>query len=596
MLQTLTDSRLANVGAQAICDTFDAYHAQFKTITRRARTHFERRDWHAMQRDAAARLDLYAEVIGRIVAEIRELLGERDHDKLVWASIKAVYSGLIAARDDWELAETFFNSVSRRIFTTVGVDRQIEFVDSDFDTPPTASTQPMFRTYTAPRSLTTLIESVLADFAFAVPYEDRRRDAQLAAETIGGYLSTLDSRPVIERAELFDSIFYRGKGAYLIGRIWCNGWRLPLVLALRNHEHGVVVDAVLLTEDEVSILFSFTRSYFHVEVARPYDLVAFLQQLLPRKPRGELYIALGCNKHGKTELYRHLLRHLRQCDDQFIIAPGAPGMVMLVFTLPSYDMVFKIIRDSFDDPKTLTRAEVMAKYRLVFKHDRAGRLIDAQEFEHLEFDRALFSEALLDQMRRLAANTVDLNGARVVIRHLYVERRVCPLNMYVREAGAKAIESAVVDYGRAIKDLAAANVFPGDILLKNFGVTRHGRVVSYDYDELCLITDCNFVNTPASHDDIEELSAEPWFAVRENDVFPSEFQTWLGLDEPWRSLFMEHHADLYKVDFWRDRQARLRDGEVIDIRPYPQDKRLNNSRDKVAMGCSPTTATCLHPI
>ena len=569
MPQTLTDSRLANVGASTICDAFEAYHAQFKTITRRARTHFEKRDWHAMQTDAAARLDFYGEFIGRIVAEVRDLLGTRSNDKLVWAGLKAVYSGLIAPRDDWELAETFFNSVTRRIFATVGVDGQIEFVDSDFDTPPSTSTQPMFRTYPGPPSLDALIENILADFAFAVPYEDCRRDARLAAEAIG-------ADRAIERAEVFGSIFYRGKGAYLIGRIWCQGSPMPLVLALRNHEHGIVLDAVLASEDEVSILFSFTRSYFHVEVARPYDLVRFLQELLPLKPRGELYIALGYNKHGKTELYRHFLRHLQGCADQFIIAPGAPGMVMLVFTLPSYDTVFKIIRDSFEDPKTLTRAEVMAKYRLVFKHDRAGRLIDAQEFEHLEFDRTLFSEPLLDQMRRFAAQTVHLNGRRVVIRHLYVERRVWPLNMYVREATAEAIEPAVVDYGRAIKDLAAANVFPGDILLKNFGVTRHGRVVSYDYDELCLITDCNFVTMPPSHDDIEELSPEPWFAVRENDVFPAEFKTWLGLDEPWRSLFMKHHADLYAVDFWRDRQVRLRADEVIDIRPYPESKRLNN--------------------
>ena len=578
MLPTLTDSRLANFGAQAIYEAFDAYLEQFATITRRARTHFERRDGHAMQADAAARLDLYTEVLARIVLEIHGLLGARVKDTLVWASVKAVYSGLIASRDQWELAETFFNSVTRRIFTTVGVDPQIEFVDSDFDAPPTKSTRPMFRSYLAPSSLAALIEKILADVAFAVAYEDRGRDARLAAEVIGGYLHGLGRGVAVDRAELLTSIFYRGKGAYLIGRMWCGGSSLPLVLALQHREGGIVLDAVLFTEDEVSILFSFTRSYFHVEVARPHDLVHFLQEIMPRKPLGELYTAIGCNKHGKTEMYRHLLHHLNRADDQFIIAPGAPGMVMVVFTLPSYDSVFKVIKDCFDEPKTTTREEVMAKYYLVFKHDRAGRLIDAQEFEHLEFDRALFSEPLLEEMQRVAGGTVRVEAGRVVIKHLYIERRLRPLNIYVREASDEAVHAAVVDYGHAIKDLAAANIFPGDILLKNFGVTRHGRVVSYDYDELCLVTDCHFLAVPPPRDDIEALSPEPWFYVGQNDCFPSELKPWLGLEEPWRSTFLEHHSDLYEVGFWRDVQAQIRAGEVIDILPYPQSKRLANKR------------------
>jgi isocitrate dehydrogenase kinase/phosphatase len=574
MLQVLTDSRLANLGARAIYDAFEAYHAQFKTITRRARTHFERRDWRTMQADAAARLDLYADVIGGIVAEVRELLGTRVDDKLVWASIKAVYSGMIAPRDDWELAETFFNSITRRIFTTEGVDQQIEFVDTDFDAPPTVSTQPMFRTCVAPPSLAALISRILADYAFTVAYEDAGRDARLAAEHIGEYLHALGIPMTVDRAEVLQPVFYRGKGAYIIGRMWCSGTPLPLVLALRNHERGIALDAVLFTEDEVSILFSFTRSYFHVDVARPYDCVRFLLKIMPRKPQAELYTAIGYNKHGKTELYRHFLRHLKAGNDQFIIAPGARGTVMLVLTLPSYDAVFKIIKDSFDEPKTVTRADVMAKYRLVFKHDRAGRLIDAQEFEHLEFDRANFSEPVIEEMQRVAANTVRVDDHRVVIKHLYVERRVRPLNIYVREASDEAVHAAVIDYGHSIKNLAAANIFPGDVLLKNFGVTRHGRIVSYDYDELCLLTDCHFVEAPPPHDDIEELSADPWYYVRESDVFPVELKAWLGLEEPWRSVFMEHHGDLYEVGFWRDLQSRILAGEVIDILPYPHSKRL----------------------
>ena len=167
-----------------------------------------------------------------------------------------------------------------------------------------------------------------------------------------------------------------------------------------------------------------------------------------------------------------------------------------------------------------------------------------------------------------------VDGDRVVIKHLYIERRVKPLDIHVREGAEKAVHGAVIDYGRAIKDLAAANIFPGDLLLKNFGVTRHGRVVFYDYDELCLLTDCNFRAVPPPHDTIEELSAEPWFFVGDHDSFPSELKPWLGLQEPWRSVFMEQHSDLYVVDFWRDLQARILAGEFIDILPYPQSRRL----------------------
>jgi isocitrate dehydrogenase kinase/phosphatase len=571
---TLTDSRLANLSARAIYDSFDNYHAQFKAITRRARVHFERRDWHAMQRDAAERLDLYSKLIAEIVAGVRLQLGARSRDKLVWTSIKAVYSGLIALRDDWELAETYFNSVTRRIFTTVGVDQQVEFVDTDFDAPPTDSTQPMLREYTSPSSFETLLQNILSDYVFEAEYEDRIRDARLGAKAIEEHLHSLGYRVAVERAEMLNPIFYRGKGAYLIGRMWCGGRPLPLVLALQNHERGIVLDAFLFTEEETSILFSFTRSYFHVEVARPYELVRFLQEIMPRKPLAEFYISIGYHRHGKTEMYRHLLHHLQTIDEQFIIAPGARGMVMLVFTLPSHDVVCKIIKDHFDDPKTSTRENVMANYYLVFKHDRVGRLIDAQEFEHLEFDRARFSQPLLEEMQRVAANTVSLKNDRVVINHLYIERRLHPLDMFVREENGEAVRAAVIDYGNAIKDLASANIFPGDILLKNFGVTRHGRVVFYDYDELCLLTDCHFRKLPRPRDEIERLSAEPWFYVGENDCFPSEFKTWLGLAEPWRSVFYEHHSDLYAVAFWRDIQARILAGEVIDILPYSQSKRL----------------------
>lgn len=574
--QRLTDSRLANVGARVIHQAFGRFQTAFADITRHARKRFATRDWTAMQSDARERLDLYKGVVDQTVDDVRATLKERVEEKLVWASMKAVYSGIISDGDDWELAETFFNSITRRIFATVGVDPQIEFVNTDYDSPPNQAERAVYCTYQRAASTAILVETILRNLPFAGGFQDLERDAELAAREIDERLRATGALRVVERAEMIEAIFYRGKGAYLVGRIFSGSHRLPLVFALLHPREGIVLDAVLMDENEVSILFSFARSYFHVDVKRPYDLVHFLKTIIPRKRIAELYISLGYNKHGKTELYRDILHYLAYSQDRFEIARGQPGMVMSVFTMPGYDLVFKVIKDRFGYPKKTTRQTVMEKYHLVFKHDRAGRLVDAQEFEHLQFDRDRFSEALLDELREAAGQTVVEKEGSVIIRHAYVERRIIPLDIYVYEADDDAAAAAIDEYGNAIKDLAVTNIFPGDMLLKNFGVTRHGRVVFYDYDELCLLTECNIRRIPPPRTPEEELSPEPWFAIHEHDIFPEQFKSFLGVYGPLRDAFMAHHADLLDVAFWRDVQARLEAGEIISIIPYAEEGRLQN--------------------
>jgi isocitrate dehydrogenase kinase/phosphatase len=310
-------------------------------------------------------------------------------------------------------------------------------------------------------------------------------------------------------------------------------------------------------------------------VRRPRDLVRFLKSIMPRKPVAELYIAIGYNKHGKTELYRDLVRHIEESSDEFIIAPGDRGMVMSVFTLPSFDVVFKVIRDRFAYPKTASRRDVIGRYQLVFKHDRAGRLADVQEFEHLTFPRARFSESLLSELAGEAADSVTIGPRAVEIKHLYVERRMIPLNLYIREAPLRAARDAVIDYGQAVRDLAATNIFPGDMLLKNFGVTRHGRVVFYDYDELCLVTDCHFREIPRAADESEEFGSEPWFYVGPDDIFPEEFLNFMGLGGELREAFLKAHGELLTPRYWNQIQQRHRAGELLDIIPYTCQRRLS---------------------
>jgi isocitrate dehydrogenase kinase/phosphatase len=571
---TSGDDKLATLTGQAIHQAFGIYYTQYTAITQRAKDRFANRDWAGMQSDAGDRLELYKKVVDETVAAITEVLGPNSDDAALWAQTKVLYTGLVSKMDVWELAETFFNSITRRIFATVGVNPIIEFVDTCSRTQLLQVTDLPYRTYKQSQSTPALIHNILADYDFQVIYEDLTRDAQLVAEKIDDNLGEVEGWKPVRRVEMITSVFYRGKGAYLIGRISHGSEQFPLVIALLNKAAGIVVDAILLDENEVSILFSFTRSYFHVNSKKPLELIRFLKSIMPRKRVAELYISIGYNKHGKSELYCDLLQHLSSSQEKFKIAEGERGMVMEVFTMPDYDLVFKVIRDRFPSSKNTSREQVMAKYYLVFKHDRAGRLVDAQEFEHLRFERSRFSEELLEQLQTVAGKSVKIDDQYVVVTHAYVERRVTPLDIYLNGADYNRARAAVIDYGQAIKDLAASNIFPGDMLLKNFGVTRHGRIVFYDYDELSLLTDCNFRVMPPPRSHAEEISGEPWFGVGENDIFPEEFTYFLGLKEDLREIFMEKHADLFGVDFWHQVQASIAAGKIIEVFPYEQDRRL----------------------
>ena len=583
--------------ADLLRDTFQSWRERFAAITRAARGLFERRDWAEVQRASARRLDLYGEAVDAALSGIDPILGASARDRETWAAIRAAYSDLIRPRGDHELAETFFNSVTRRLFHTVGVDGAIEFVGATASSAPpsTGVTVTFRRDGPGPEALERLLRRILRHFDFVAGWEDADRDVRLLRLALehDGEAAGLES------IEMALPIFYRGKGAYLVGRAGgrsaaagapageagpgapaaasAGAWDRPFLLALRSGARGIAVDALLLTEDEVSIVFSFARSYFFVEMDRPREIIGFLRSIMPRKPVAELWSAVGCEKHGKTEFFRALLSHLDATAGRFTVAPGQRGMVMAVFTLPGLDVVFKVIRDRFAAPKTVTRDEVRAKYRLVFRHDRAGRLVDAQEFEHLTFDRARFDDALLDELTREATETVRVEGDRVIVSHLYTERRLQPLDLYLRTAPFEAARLAVLDYGQVLRDLAATNIFPGDMLTKNFGVSRHGRLIFYDYDELCLLTDCRFRELPAPRDDWEEGAAEPAFHVGERDIFPEEFRAFLGFHGPLLDAFLAAHGELLGVRFWHDMQERLERGEVIDIYPYGEERRLRSA-------------------
>jgi isocitrate dehydrogenase kinase/phosphatase len=554
--------------AQALVDAFAGYNADFRAITQRARQRFEDRDWRGSQRDAVERIDLYRKYVVGAVELMRQELGDDVHERATWSSIKRRFAELVDPQPDREFPKTFFSSVTRMTFDTVGVDPAVEFVALDLDPLGNVTTHVETKVYVNRGAVDLLVEELLADFRFRTPYRDFDLSVKRVSDEIKAMLDAGSGRRSVERLEVIKEVFYQMTRAYLVGRIGGRDWTLPFVVALRNHESGVLVDAVMLDESAVSVLFGFTRSYFHVDLAHVGEVVKFLKEILPHKPVSELYTVLGRAKQGKTERFRELVRHLQHSQDQFALAPGEKGLVMICFTLPSFDVVFKIIRDRFPVQKNIQRQDVLAKYELVFKHDRAGRLVDAQEFKLLKLPKARFAPELLAELLGEAGNTVHVENDDLVIGHMYVERRMTPLNLYIRTAARAQAEKAVLDYGQAIRDLAVTNIFPGDLLLKNFGVTRNGRVIFYDYDELCLVTDCRFREIPAPRFEEDEMREETWYYVGESDVFPETFINFLGFDPGLKRVFFEAHRELLTADWWRGIQHRLSDGDLLEVLPY----------------------------
>jgi len=554
--------------AQTLVDAFADYNAEFRAVTQRARRRFEERDWHGSQRDAVERIGLYRKYVTNTVVTMQKRLGDEVQERALWSSIKRRFAEIIDPLPDNEFPKTFFSSVTRETFDTTGVDAAVEFFALDLDPLSNVKTHVETKVYVNRGSIELLVEELLADFRFRAPYRDFDRSVRTVTDELRSSLESGGERRTIEKLEVIKEVFYQMTRAYLVGRISGRGWTLPFVVALRNQESGVVVDAIMLEEGTVSVLFSFTRSYFHVDLAHVGEVVKFLKSILPLKPVSELYTVLGRAKQGKTERFRELFRHLQASDDQFMLAPGEKGLVMVCFTLPSFDVVFKLIRDKFPYQKNILRQDVLQKYDLVFRHDRAGRLVDAQEFKRIKFPKSRFAPDLLHELLTETAATVHEEGDQLLIDHMYIERRMTPLNLYVREASREQAAKAVLDYGQAIRDLAVTNIFPGDLLLKNFGVTRHGRVIFYDYDELCLVTDCRFREVPQSRYEEDEMLAETWYYVGESDVFPETFINFLGFDPHLKEVFLNAHREILTADWWRGIQERLREGDVLEVLPY----------------------------
>ncbi len=552
----------AKACAEALCEAFNRYNFDFRHITQRAPARFIQRDWRGGQADAVERIELYDQSVQRMLAWVRDHYEPWLQDHEFWRQCKQHYSEIIRAYLDSEFFKTFFSSITRRLHKIVGVDPDLEFIALDV-VPTEDITKPVAsQLYLHRGDSKQMFADLFAEVPHEFPFKKFSETVRFVAQEVDSHCSNIRS------VQILKPVFFQITHAYLVGSMSGDDWQRPLVIVLRNTEDGVVADAVVMTEREVRGMFSFTRSYFHADLETVGNAVVFLKAIMPDKPIAELYTVLGRAKQGKTERYRDFFNHLDNTQDKFVTAPGDRGMVMLVFTLPSYDIVFKVIRDRFAEPKDVVRQDVLDKYQLVFKHDRAGRLIDAQEFRFLKFDKDRFEAGLLTELLEECADTVALDGDQIIIRHMYIERRLVPLNLYLQQETPELARAAILDYGQAIRDLAMTNIFPGDLLLKNFGVTRNKRVIFYDYDELCFVTDCKFRDMPVPRDIEDEMRADAWFYVGEHDVFPEQFIAFLAMGAELKELFLRVHSDVLSAAYWRRIQQRLQAGELLEVVPF----------------------------
>ena len=588
------DSPLAYNIAKAMMNGFNRHYQLFRTESARAKHRFETADWHGQQRAQRERIEFYdlrvREASMRLEREFKA--GEQSMD--LWHEVKLHYIGLLVNHHQPELAETFFNSVTTKILHRSYFQNDFIFVRPAVSTEyieneePTAL--PTYRAYYPTQgTMAEVVQKLVQDFALHIEFEDLPRDVGYVVKVLGELLGDAKLRANFQ-IQVLSGLFFRNKGAYVVGKL-INGFKeVPFALPLLHNKSGkLVIDAALFGEDDLLILFSFARAYFMVDMGIPSAYVVFLRSMMPRMPRAEIYNALGLAKQGKTLFYRDFLHHLRHSTDKFRIAPGIKGMVMLVFDLPSFPYVFKVIKDYYPPQKDTTREIIKSKYLLVKQHDRVGRMADTQEYSEVAFPRARFDDELIAEIEKFAPSQLEISDrdgdghTEVIIKHVYIERRMIPLNIYLQEAfdigvqepaGQAQIERAVVEYGNAIKDLVAANIFPGDMLWKNFGITRHGKVVFYDYDEIEYITDCKFRKVPTPRNEEEEMSGEVWYSVGPKDVFPETFAPFLLGNDAVRAVFMRHHADLLQADFWQGHKERIQAGHVHDVFPYERDKRF----------------------
>ncbi len=550
--------------ARTILSGFDKHYRLFRESGARAKYHFVRGHWQSMREASVARIQMYDSRVVEAVAVLREQFPDEVRDESLWPEIKLAYIGLLHEHRQPECAETFYNSVACRVLARRYYRNEYIFRRAAVSTEHLDGEEPTYRCYYPVRDgLRTTVREVLTSFGLASPFQDLERDVRYVIRALRGRFPGPFRAHDNFHVQVLSSLFFRHKTAYVVGKAVNGTDEYPFLAPLMRNDDGTIyVDTLLLKPENIGRVFSLARSYFMVDMEVPAATVAFLQTLLPSKPKAELYTLIGLQKQGKTLFYRDLMEHMRHSTDRFGPPAGTPGMVMAVFTMPSFAYVFKVIRDWVPPPKDTDRETVKSKYLFVKYHDRAGRLADTLEYTNVALPLARFEPAVIQELQRVAPSQIEIDDEQLVIRHLYIERRMTPLDVYIKTADEPRLRAAMDEFGDAIEELASANIFAGDLLPKNFGVTRYGRVVFYDYDEIVPLTECEFRRLPAVA------------GISPNDIFPEELPQFLLPNGRARELLAELHPELMDPAFWIATQERIKAGAAPDVLPYPKELRF----------------------
>lgn len=563
--------------AQTILDGFDKHYFVFRRFGFEAKFCFEHADWTSAGEGRKERILGYEARVSETVKALNAQFPEAGNNAQWWPEVKAAYITLLLNHLQAECAETYYNSVVCRVVHRDYFNNKNIFWRPSLSTEHLEGSSPSYRSYYPPANgLRRCLLQTITGFGLGNRFQNLRRDIRRLEIAIVKHRSKNWKPKPNYQIQVLGSLFFRSKAAYIVCRIINGDQTQALVIPiLQDDKRHIYADAALMRRKDVTIVFSFSRAYFMVDMEVPSAYVTFLISIMPGKSPVDLYAMLGLQKQAKTLFYREMLYHLSHSQDNFQIAPGVRGMVMLVFTLPSFQFVFKLIKDRFDPPKTSTREEVRQKYQLVKYHDRVGRLADTLEYSNVAISMDRIDPELLNELRANAADSIEEVGDKLVIKHVYIERRMEPLDQYLSQASPAQRRDAIRDFGQSIRDMVGANIFPGDMLKKNFGVTRNERVVFYDYDEICYITDCNFRRIPPARSYEDEISDTPWYSIGQNDVFPESFAPFFFTDYKDLSVFKQNHADLLDPEWWKNMKAAINAGDLVDVFPYPVKRRFS---------------------
>jgi isocitrate dehydrogenase kinase/phosphatase len=570
------DSR-TRAAAVLILAIYDDFYRQLCEYPHRAQRAFETMDPHASIRISQERLGLYSRYIAEHGPRMLAAFPALAADPAVWDALDRLFMAMIVVRYDADIAFSFAHSIRRNIGR--GLWRPVAY---SFPPPSRLRADSMasvYRRLRVPGRIDAeIVSTALRMPNFSVPFRDLQGDAEKIRVRVEQLLrDAFDGSPPVA-LDVVEAGFFRDRSAFIVGRWALADDRIaPFVVALLNSPEGIYADAVLHRVSDIHDLFSSALANFHVTTRLYYQTCVFLFSLMPRRPFGHQYSTIGFNHVGKVAILNEINEQVRR-GHRFQRSPGAAGTVALGFTFDECAYHLKVIRDkptnSYKWGAFPGVAAVSDKYRAVHEINRAGSMLDNVMYFNLRLDRSMFDPALLDEICREAAGSVQVDQDGVYLRQLIMQLKIVPLPVFLETADEDATRAVMLSLGHCIRNNAATNIFNKDLDSRNYGVGRYGRVFLFDYDAVEKLTDVK-IRTNTGREPGEEAVPE-WFFEDGVIFLPEELEHGMQLKSSYaRRCFREENCDLLGVEYWQDVQQKLERGEVPALRVYPDNTKLD---------------------